>query len=122
MKSVQGLLTVKELTYGLIRHEFPNVSRFLFELADGASLWTLVRIHQASRNFYDGRVDGWAPLLLEDDPRLIIRLRRVLKNGCNADAVNVRSLGSSETLSRLPCTLDTFGVSVGDSSDCQSSF
>lgn len=61
-------------------------------------------------------------MLLEDDPRLIVWFRRVLKNCCDTDAVDVGSLGSSETLPRLPCALNTFGVSVGDSSDCQSTF
>ena len=43
-------------------------------------------------------------------------------HGSNANTIDVRPSRPSEAFSRLPCALNTFGVSVGDSSDCQSTF
>lgn len=121
MLSAYACMADEWISYSLIWDEFSDVARFLFELTDGAGLCSLIRIHQASRNFYDGRINGRTPLLLQQNSRLIIGFRWVLEDGCNAYAVDIRSWWSGETFSGFPCALNTFWVSVGDSRNCQQS-
>ena len=102
-------------TYTLILHQFTNVARLFFELANSTCFRALIRIHQASRDFYDSRVDRWTPLLLENDSWLIIGLCRILEDGRNTNSVDICTLGSCKTFARLPRALDAFRVGVGSS-------
>jgi hypothetical protein len=53
-------------------------------------------------------------LLLQDDTRRLIRLRRVAQDSNHPNAINIGAFRTGKTLSRFPRPLNTFRISVGD--------
>jgi hypothetical protein len=81
---------------GLVFDYLANVTCLFLELADGTCFWSFVGVHQASRHLDDGLIDRRSVLLLQQDAGLGIRVRRILKNSSNPNAINIGTLWSGE--------------------------
>jgi hypothetical protein len=80
------------------------------QISYGALVW----VHQTSWNLDADFGDRRAPLLLENNARLIVGLCGISENGRNAYTIDICAFGPSETLSGLPCALNTVRVGVRD--------